>query len=31
MVRVLRPGGRLGVTAWGARGNEYLDLWDAMT
>jgi len=30
MVRVLRPGGRLGVTAWGVRGNDYRDLWDSM-
>ena len=30
MVRVLRPGGRLGVTAWGLRSNEYRDLWDSM-
>jgi SAM-dependent methyltransferase len=27
MVRVLRPGGRLGVTAWGEQRNEYRQLW----
>jgi SAM-dependent methyltransferase len=31
MVRVLRPGGRLGVSAWGIRRNPYGELWDAMT
>ncbi|MBI3698176.1 MAG: methyltransferase domain-containing protein, partial [Acidobacteria bacterium] len=27
MVRVLRPGGRLGVTAWGVIENEFTQLW----
>lgn len=30
MVRVLRPGGKLGVTAWGKRSNEFRDLWDEL-
>src|SRR6185295_4994090 len=30
MVRVLRPGGKLGVTAWGDLGNEFRDLWDSL-
>jgi SAM-dependent methyltransferase len=27
MIRVLRPGGRLGVTAWGTNPNPAMDLW----
>jgi SAM-dependent methyltransferase len=30
MVRVLRPGGRLGVTAWGSTSNEYQELWQSV-
>ncbi len=29
MVRVLRPGGRLGVTAWGSSVDEFRKLWQA--
>ena len=30
MTRVLKPGGRLGATAWGPRSNPYRDLWDQL-
>jgi ubiquinone/menaquinone biosynthesis C-methylase UbiE len=30
MVRVLRPGGKLGVTAWSMLDNEYRDYWDGV-
>jgi SAM-dependent methyltransferase len=30
MVRVLRPGGLAGATAWGELGNEYRDLWSSV-
>jgi SAM-dependent methyltransferase len=30
MVRVLRPGGRLGITAWGANEYEPRDFWDSL-
>src|SRR5207248_2188196 len=30
MVRVLRPGGRLGMTAWGASGNKYRERWQSI-
>ena len=30
MVRVLRPGGLLGATAWGDLSNPYRDLWDSI-
>jgi ubiquinone/menaquinone biosynthesis C-methylase UbiE len=30
MVRVLRPAGRLGFTAWGAKQNDYRELWDTL-
>jgi SAM-dependent methyltransferase len=30
MVRVLRPGGRAGVTAWSMRTNEFRDYWDGL-
>jgi ubiquinone/menaquinone biosynthesis C-methylase UbiE len=29
MVRVLRPGGRLGITAWGSSVDEFRELWQA--
>ncbi len=31
MARVLRSGGRLGFTAWGAKQNDYRELWDALS
>jgi ubiquinone/menaquinone biosynthesis C-methylase UbiE len=31
MVRVLGPGGRLGITAWGAKQNDYRELWDSLS
>jgi ubiquinone/menaquinone biosynthesis C-methylase UbiE len=30
MVRVLRPGGKLGVTAWSMLDNEFRDYWDGV-
>ncbi len=30
MVRLLRPKGRLGVTAWGSIRNEYREFWDSL-
>jgi SAM-dependent methyltransferase len=30
MVRVVRPGGRVGITAWGTNQNDYRELWDAL-
>jgi SAM-dependent methyltransferase len=30
MARVLKPGGRLGATAWGPTSNPYRDLWDKL-
>jgi SAM-dependent methyltransferase len=30
MARVLRPAGRLGFTAWGAKQNDYRELWDTL-
>jgi ubiquinone/menaquinone biosynthesis C-methylase UbiE len=30
VARVLQPGGRLGATAWGARKNEFRDLWQSL-
>jgi ubiquinone/menaquinone biosynthesis C-methylase UbiE len=30
MVRVLRSGGRLGVTAWGSIPNEYREFWQSL-
>ena len=30
MVRVLRPGGRLGITTWGAMENEFRQYWQAV-
>lgn len=31
MARVLCPGGRLGITAWGTKQNPYRELWDSLS